>query len=204
MKGIIYQYTSPRGKTYVGQTTDENRRRSQFFDITKPYAGKKMEAERKKYPKLNDWKYRVLTTLEEDDPDIFREKLTFLEAYHIIMTESIVDGLNTYLADAENICKNRYLKEHYLKQDPYYRNLILNNIEPDQFYYGEEEHYSITSYVNDPFWIKEINNRCMIIFNMFVNCEKKEMYEKYEKYRKSSFKVYSWPKKQLKKSVYTH
>ena len=28
MKGIIYKYTSPSGKCYIGQTIQENRRKS--------------------------------------------------------------------------------------------------------------------------------------------------------------------------------
>lgn len=202
MKGIIYRYTSPRGKTYVGQTTDENRRRSQFFDITKPYAGKRMESERKKYPKLNDWKYEVLTTLEEDDPDIFREKLTFLEAYYIIHTSSICWGLNTYLADAETICKNRYLKNYYNDLKDVCEKLeVLNNIDPDQFScpINEKEYYSSTSFVNDSFWMNEIRNRFRTTNNLLSNCDKKELFKWFKKTEEVNriFGLHNWPKKNI-------
>ena len=33
MIGIIYKYTSPANKVYIGQTTDERRRRKTFLDL---------------------------------------------------------------------------------------------------------------------------------------------------------------------------
>lgn len=49
MKGIIYKYTSPSGKVYIGQTRCERTRRSRWFNINKPYAGPKINAARSKY-----------------------------------------------------------------------------------------------------------------------------------------------------------
>lgn len=40
MKGIIYKYTSPSGKVYIGQTRCERTRRSRWFNINKPYDNK--------------------------------------------------------------------------------------------------------------------------------------------------------------------
>ena len=43
MKGLIYKYTSPGGKIYVGQTTDVEKRRECFLDINTVYANKNLE-----------------------------------------------------------------------------------------------------------------------------------------------------------------
>lgn len=37
--GIIYKYTSPSGKVYIGQTMQENERRQTFLNPNKIYAG---------------------------------------------------------------------------------------------------------------------------------------------------------------------
>lgn len=190
MTGIIYQYTSPRGKIYVGQTTDEKNRRSSFLDKTQVYAGKKMEDERKKCPKLNDWKYRVLQTVKDDDKDRLKEKLTFLEAYYIIQFNSILDGLNTYLADIDTICTNRYLKNYYcveLKNNPYGQLEVLRNIDPYLFRMGPKKfYYSETAYVNDQLWLDEIRKRYMTVFHTVTNCDRQKCLERFSKYRKNA------------------
>lgn len=35
MRGIIYKYTSPSGKVYIGQTTKEHQRRNTFLNEKK-------------------------------------------------------------------------------------------------------------------------------------------------------------------------
>lgn len=39
MEGVVYKYTSPSGKVYIGQTSNEKRRRSEFFRINQSYGG---------------------------------------------------------------------------------------------------------------------------------------------------------------------
>lgn len=182
MTGIVYAYISPRGKVYIGQTTNEQRRRETFLDPTQEYAGKKMELERKMYPNFNRWKYRVLTTVDEDDPKILKEKLTFLEAYYIIKNQSILGGLNTYLADIDTICKNRYLKSYYSdpETDYYGKMEVLMNIEPDllcsNHSIGNDEfYYSSTAYVNDPFWLNEIKKRLTLFVHIVCNSNEKAL-----------------------------
>ena len=47
--GIIYKWTSPSGKSYIGQTINQRRRYKDFFRLTKSYAGFKIDNARKKY-----------------------------------------------------------------------------------------------------------------------------------------------------------
>ena len=39
MRGVIYKYTSPSGKVYIGQTLNEYMRRAMWKNINHPYAG---------------------------------------------------------------------------------------------------------------------------------------------------------------------
>ena len=48
MEGIIYRYTSPSGKYYIGQTTNERVRRNDFLNINQRYAGNAIDNARKK------------------------------------------------------------------------------------------------------------------------------------------------------------
>ena len=48
--GIIYKYTSPSNKVYIGQTRDEFNRRQKFLSKTNyTYAGTKINKARAKY-----------------------------------------------------------------------------------------------------------------------------------------------------------
>lgn len=57
--GIIYKWTSPSGKSYIGQTINQRRRYKDFFRLTKSYAGFKIDNARKKYGPEN-FTYEVL------------------------------------------------------------------------------------------------------------------------------------------------
>ena len=63
MTGIIYKYTSPSGKIYIGQTTDEKRRIKTFFNLNKSYGGKNIDNARHKYGP-NKFIYEVLKTIK--------------------------------------------------------------------------------------------------------------------------------------------
>lgn len=48
--GIIYKYTSPSGKSYIGQTTNEEYRRRMWFGTGRYTGGRsKIDRARKKY-----------------------------------------------------------------------------------------------------------------------------------------------------------
>ena len=77
MKGIIYKYTSPSGKVYIGQTLNEERRKKEFLDLKIFYSGTRLENARQKYGPEN-FKYEILV---KDVNDI--ELLNNLEIYYI-------------------------------------------------------------------------------------------------------------------------
>ena len=94
MKGIIYKYTSPSGKVYIGQTTNEKKRKRVFLnENNEDYAGLKINNARKKYgPK--SFKYEVLEKIESDDIKILNETLDKLECYYIGLYNSFENGYN--------------------------------------------------------------------------------------------------------------
>ena len=67
MTGIIYCYTSPVGKKYVGQTRDEKYRKWCWNKINRNYChGGKVDRARKKYGPEN-FSYEILHKIECDN-----------------------------------------------------------------------------------------------------------------------------------------
>lgn len=93
MIGIIYKYTSPIGKVYIGQTTQEKRRRKTFLNLNKSYGGEKIDAARRKYsPEL--FSYEVLERYIFANADEARETLDSREEYYIRLNDSYRNGYN--------------------------------------------------------------------------------------------------------------
>lgn len=93
MRGIIYKYTSPSGKIYIGQTTHERRRRKTFFNLNKSYGGVQIDHARQKY-KPENFKYEIL--FEGDFKTAFdaQNKLDELEQHFIEKYGTYKDGYN--------------------------------------------------------------------------------------------------------------
>jgi hypothetical protein len=67
MIGIIYKYTAPNGKIYIGQTLNEEIRRKEFFNQTK-YSVFKFNNAIKKY-KPENFEYEVLYKKEYNNQE---------------------------------------------------------------------------------------------------------------------------------------
>lgn len=93
MRGIIYKYTSPSGKVYIGQTTKEYQRRNTFLNEKKNYAGIKIDNARRKYGAIN-FKYEVLEKIYAKTNDDLLNQLNTLEVYYIGLYNSFKDGYN--------------------------------------------------------------------------------------------------------------
>lgn len=80
--GIVYCYTSPSGKVYVGQTINEKKRRISWHDRRSDYGGVRVaSARRKYYPSL--WVYSVLVTVKSVKLSDVVIWLSSLERYYI-------------------------------------------------------------------------------------------------------------------------
>ena len=49
MRGVIYKYTSPSGKVYIGQTLNEYMRKFMWKNVNHPYAGPYINKARTKH-----------------------------------------------------------------------------------------------------------------------------------------------------------
>ena len=92
--GIIYKYTSPSGKSYIGQTTNEVLRRKNWFDSKYHYAGRKINRARNKYGR-NKFSYEVLVKNSYSSREIAVEDLNRLEIYYIGLYDSYLNGYNS-------------------------------------------------------------------------------------------------------------
>lgn len=86
-EGIIYKYTSPSDKVYIGQTTQEAVRMRQFRCITASYGGKAINNARAKYGP-DSFQYVVLENLVADDKEALQVLLNKRESYYITLYKS--------------------------------------------------------------------------------------------------------------------
>lgn len=92
MIGIIYKYTAPNGKIYIGQTLNEERRRKEFF-TQKKYSGFKFNNAIKKY-KPENFEYEVLYKKEYNNQEEAFIDLNEQEIKYIKQYNSIENGYN--------------------------------------------------------------------------------------------------------------
>lgn len=93
MIGIIYKYTDPYGKSYIGQTLDENRRRKEFLDLRVDYAGKKINEARKMIGPSN-FKYEIIECNNYNDVTEALKDLNAKESYYIGKYDTYLNGYN--------------------------------------------------------------------------------------------------------------
>lgn len=89
MKSGIYMWTSPSGKSYIGQAVNLVYRHNKFISNCDDYGGEKINRARKKY-NHNEWEYKVL---EYCDDDVLNER----EMYYIALYNTYHNGYNSSL-----------------------------------------------------------------------------------------------------------
>jgi len=132
MLGIIYCYTSPSGKKYIGQTTDKDRLSKHLYLCNKGVDLPFYRAIRK-YG-IENFKYEVLFNIENDDIKIVKKVLSEKEIYFILLFDSFKNGYNCSEGGEGNLgfkhsenTKN-ILSEHAYKQweNEEFKNYIIN------------------------------------------------------------------------------
>lgn len=93
MRGIIYKYTSPSGKCYIGQTNQESKRKYRFENINQSYGSPKINNARKKYGPEN-FKYEILFEIDIDNKDELRKILGEKEIIYIEQFNTVINGYN--------------------------------------------------------------------------------------------------------------
>ena len=88
-------WTSPSGKSYIGQSVDLQKRKGAFLYFGDRYGGQKINRARKKYNNKRYWKYKVLEYCSID-------KLDERERYYINLYDTINNGYNCESGGNEN------------------------------------------------------------------------------------------------------
>lgn len=97
IEGIIYKYTSPSGKSYIGQTTRELYRRRMWFGTGRYTGGKsKIDRARRKYGPEN-FKYEVLLKNMYSTIELATMDLNRWETYFIGLYDTYNNGYNSTL-----------------------------------------------------------------------------------------------------------
>ena len=110
MKGIIYKYTSPSGKCYIGQTINEKERKNQHKRTYIKVENLKLDTAFYKSIRKYGWEnfnYEVLETVDESKKNIFNV-LNTLEIMYIKKYDSYNNGYNLCLggnSGITNACK---------------------------------------------------------------------------------------------------
>ncbi len=89
--GIIYKYTSPLGKVYIGQTTRPNKRRKEFLNIDITYGGEKINKAREEFG-VNNFEYEIIFKVESLIESEIKELLNLKEIQYIKLFDSFYNG----------------------------------------------------------------------------------------------------------------
>ena len=117
MIGIIYMYTAPNNKMYIGQTYNEASRKSCFKNLNKSYSNEIIDKARSKYGPEN-FKYERLCIINAETKKDLLIWLNALEMYYIFKYDSINKGYNINRGGDkrtfEEVEKQKtFLKEYY-------------------------------------------------------------------------------------------
>lgn len=91
--GIIYMYTAPNDKKYIGQTVNESNRRREWYSSKYKYAGPKINRARKKYGRYN-FEYTVLFSKKYTNKIEATSELNILERKFIEKYDTVKKGYN--------------------------------------------------------------------------------------------------------------
>lgn len=95
IKGIVYKYTSPSNKCYIGQTTRESKRKLEHIRVTSNIKSKFGKAITK-YG-IKSFKYEILVCINSNDTRKLKIILDTLERYYIKKYNSFKSGYNMTL-----------------------------------------------------------------------------------------------------------
>lgn len=114
-KGVIYKYTFPNGKIYIGQTVDLDKRHKQHLYYAKHAKGKRALCDIA-IAKYGEPKLEVIEEVVEDSPSKFKKMLN----------ESEVKWINEYNATDRNIGYNIQQGGHTSNEETYILEEIYN------------------------------------------------------------------------------
>lgn len=110
--GIIYKYTSPSGKSYIGQTVQEEIRRKLWNSNKYHYAGTKIDRARAKYGK-NAFDYSILFEKNFSTNEIAIIWLNIAEQYYIKLYDTVENGYNCEHGGGGNATHTGAINHHH-------------------------------------------------------------------------------------------
>lgn len=110
--GIIYKYTSPNGKSYIGQTVNEKLRKKLWNSSRYHYAGDKIDRARAKYGREN-FDYTVLFEKGFLTKEIASIWLNIAEQYFIHLYDSVNSGYNCEIGGGGNPNHTGAINHHH-------------------------------------------------------------------------------------------
>lgn len=110
--GIIYMYTSPSGKSYIGQTYKEELRRKLWRSARYHYAGDKIDRARAKYGR-DAFQYKILFSKVFASEEIAMLWLNIAEKYFIQLYDTVNNGYNCEYGGGGNADHTGAINHHH-------------------------------------------------------------------------------------------
>lgn len=132
MRGIIYKYNSPEGKTYIGQTlTEEKKRKYRHKSDAKNRPNTPFARAINKYGWEEILKtYEIIEEIFCDDKNELKEKLTERENFYITELNTLLpNGYNVQLTNQKSFGEYRNKKLMYEKIGDALRGKYLNGVQ---------------------------------------------------------------------------
>jgi hypothetical protein len=164
MKGVIYKYTFPDGKVYIGQTRNPEKRKVDHID---PKIGPANTGFWEAYQRYGTYEYEVLREIENDDEDVLIDLLNRWESGYIYQykADNPEYGYNRTIYGTVGIRTKRILKKVYNEvQDYFYNNeMQLFNSASEKIWetkepLTEEELFLITEKYPDEMWLDKLKS----------------------------------------------
>ena len=187
MKGIIYKYTFPDGKVYIGQTRNPEKRKREHID---PKTGPVNTGFWEAYQCFGTYEYEVIREIESDNEDELIDLLNRWESGYIYQykADNPEYGYNRTSYASVGIESKRILRRVYnaIQEDYFNSEVQVLDSASEKIWrtkqpLTEEELFLITEKYTDSIWFDNLKN-----FD-FKNLRKNRITEKREFYLEEHF-----------------
>lgn len=164
MKGIIYKYTFPDGKVYIGQTRNPEKRKRDHID---PSTGPANTGFWEAYQRFGTYEYEVIHEIESDNEDELINLLNWYESGFIFKykADNPQFGYNRMSYGHVSSKNNQILKRAYnaIQKDIYDSEIQLFESASNKMWHTKkpltkEETFLITEKYPEPFWFDNIKD----------------------------------------------
>lgn len=164
MKGIIYKYTFPDGKVYIGQTRNPEKRKRDHID---PKTGPVNTGFWEAYQRFGKYEYEVIREIESDDEDELIDLLNRWESGYIYQykADNPEYGYNRSSYASVGLKSNKILRRVYnaIQEDFYNSEMVVLESAQKKVWrtkqpLTEEELFLITEKYPDKIWLDALKD----------------------------------------------